>query len=611
MSEKRKRRNVSGRSRVRRVRSEPVAAVAVEGLDDAGREKYFQILIISVLLLFGIYQSVLYIGHQVVPNSDFPAFVGVARPLLSFDLPGDFKRVPGLGLLQIGMSKFVGGQYPELTGGWLLNAILHPLNLLLLYLVGRKVLNGAAVWFAIVAILNPWTLAMLVQPIVETALIFFTLLTFFFMLRRSGWCYVFASMATMVRYEGAALIFAAFVLDVIESGTWKQRGVALLKSVAAAIPLGLWLLASYLHKSGTGGGNGGDGGGGYLGQFGRGTYFGEFTNLLWQVTFSSLFAATSKEATDFVFGISKVIAVIGIGAGCVFGILKRKHEVWVLLLFLVPYYLANSLKINPRDRYCIPIAWVTLLLCLYGFKCLWDLLSGKLKIPKAGITILQVVMLIVAVIWAAGLVSFLPSLATYSARSASVPFVAMVVVMVITAGYAILFRTRGLMTCAATAGVICLMVLSNQFKLAMIMGNGDRDIEFKLLADWYVAEADEGEKLVTTMPHVVRIFAPKHRDRFVATENIKGDGLVGFLQACYDKKITYVAWDSRLGLIPQNSYYKKYGLDRIAMLGRGNSVGRFEFIKQIRHNKNQFINIYRLRTLKLPQGNNANKPSTR
>jgi hypothetical protein len=525
--------------------------------------------------------------------------------LLSFDLPGSFKRVPVRGVLQIGLSKFVGGQYPELTGGWLLNAILHPLNLVLLYLVGRKILGRGAVWFALIAIINPWTLSMLVQPIVETTLIFFILLTFFFMLRRSGWCYVFASITSMVRYEGAALILAAFVLDVIESGTWKQRGVTFAKAAVAAIPISLWMILTVTRQEV------GMGSGHYLAQYGRSTVFSKYTAYLWQVTFSPLFTTMKKDSLEVVYAIGKFAASVGIVCGFVFGVLSRKRQTWSLLLFFVPYFLIHTMKANTRDRYCIPIAWLTLLLCLYGFKSLWDLLSQKLKLPRLAITALQVVMLVIAVIWAVGLVSFLPKLSPYSERSVSVPYVAMAVAMMIAVGYAIFFRSRGLMTFVATAGVVCLIVVSNQFRLAPLMGNGNMDVEFKLLADWYVAEADKGEKIVTTMPQLARLFAPKHRGRFVATWNIKGDGPVGFMQGCYDKNITYVAWDSRLGMSPQDSYYKKYGLDRIAMLGSGKNAGPYEFITQIRHSNRRFINIYRLRTQQPPQGNNGNKSTNK
>ncbi len=77
-------------------------------------EKYFEIFLITVLLAFGIYHSILYFAHQVVPCSDFPGFVRVGRQLLSFQLPSSYKRAPVVGLLQATLSPMVGGRYPDL-----------------------------------------------------------------------------------------------------------------------------------------------------------------------------------------------------------------------------------------------------------------------------------------------------------------------------------------------------------------------------------------------------------------------------------------------------------------------------------------------------------------
>jgi len=72
--------------------------------DDA-KEKYLVIFVAAVLLVFGAYQSIHYYGHQVVHNSDFPAFIRTGRSLLAFELPASFKRAPVLGLLQAALSR--------------------------------------------------------------------------------------------------------------------------------------------------------------------------------------------------------------------------------------------------------------------------------------------------------------------------------------------------------------------------------------------------------------------------------------------------------------------------------------------------------------------------
>lgn len=81
------------------------------------REKTVDAFIFAVLLLFGIYLSILYYGHQVVPNPDFTGFVKTGRQLLSLHLPDTYKRAPVLGVLQVVLSNIVGGPHPELTAG--------------------------------------------------------------------------------------------------------------------------------------------------------------------------------------------------------------------------------------------------------------------------------------------------------------------------------------------------------------------------------------------------------------------------------------------------------------------------------------------------------------
>jgi len=219
----------------------------IEIPDLAKRERYFEFFAAAVLLAFGIYHSVLYFGHTIVPNSDFPAFFKTGQELLSLKLPSSFKRVPLLGLLQVCLSYPVGGQHPGLTAGWLLNALLHPFNLILLWLVAREIVGKSALWLAIIAILNPQVVYLLTEPIAETTLLFFILLTFYFIFKRSKWSYLFASITTMVRYEGAALILVAFVMDMIYSKSKRERIRAFLYSAAASVPLAVWMLGTVVN----------------------------------------------------------------------------------------------------------------------------------------------------------------------------------------------------------------------------------------------------------------------------------------------------------------------------------------------------------------------------
>ncbi|MCK5270425.1 MAG: hypothetical protein KAJ46_06555 [Sedimentisphaerales bacterium] len=575
----------------------PAGGEVLLGKNGDYKEKYFEIFAIVILLAFGIYQSVLYFGHQMVPNSDFPAFVKTAHQLLSFEIPSSFKRVPVLGILQIGLSKFVSGDHPELTAGWLLNAILHPLSIVLLYLVGRKFLGYRAVWFALIAGVNPWMLNLLRQPIAETTLIFFTLLTFYFILRRSNWCYLFAAITSMVRYEGAVLILIALVMDISESIStnngpinWpkvKRRWIsAFLHAALASVPLGLWLLGTWLTwKQGTSH---------YVGHYGRNTIICKFATYLWDVSIMPLFQPTNAEAAKIITCLSKIIVAMSLLTAAGYGIFKRRWDILTLLLFLVPYFFIHSFRSGTQPRYAMPAAWLTLLLCACGLWCLWQLINQWVTIPRAVAILLQVILLLGSGVWLITLIPHLPKLTYYSPTSASIPYVVVGLAIVVFLVRTVMYRGRFALRDTAATMLVCLTVISNQFMLVRTVGRGQADREFRDLARWYLENAQPDEKMVTTMAHVVSIFAPRYKNSFVHTGSIKGKDTNKFLESCYKKDITYVTWDSRIGFSPQKSYYKQWRIRRIAPLQKPRSIGPFKFISQIKVDEKRFVNIFRL-----------------
>ncbi|MCP4707974.1 MAG: hypothetical protein GY869_05070, partial [Planctomycetes bacterium] len=111
------------------------------------RDQRFDVIVILIVVALGIYFSWLYFGHQPVPNSDFVGFTDAGHAVIDYartffhDKPiaiQSFKRVPGLGLLQVALSYLMPGDHPELTAGWLLNGILYTLTGIFLYLIGKK-----------------------------------------------------------------------------------------------------------------------------------------------------------------------------------------------------------------------------------------------------------------------------------------------------------------------------------------------------------------------------------------------------------------------------------------------------------------------------------------
>jgi amino acid transporter len=238
---------------------------------------------------------------------------------------------------------------------------------------------------------------------------------------------------------------------------------------------------------------------------------------------------------------------------------------------------------------------MVLIICVYGFQSLWQLINKNNRVPKPVIAALQIILLLVMAAWLVQLVPYLSKIAKMSVHSTALPYVSAAVVVLVFIAYTLLYKKRFLLRDLVLSMLVCLIIASNQFALVRVIGSGQGNVEFKMLADWYIQNAKEGEKLLSTMSSIVSLYASRHKDSFVHTDSIKTDDPMGFVKECYEKDITYVAWDSRLGLTPDDLYYKRWRLKNIAALAYGKDVGPYEFITQIRVSQRRFINVFRLK----------------
>lgn len=614
--------------RVERIRQTPVAArvepvMEIKTDEQVRRERYCEVGFVLLLFAFGVYQSILYFGHTVVPISDFPDLYQVGRDILSFRLPVRFKQAPVLGMLQVACSYIVGGDDPNLKAGWLLNALLHPFNLVLMYLVAKQIFGKAGLWVAIVAMINPWVIYMLTEPIVETTYMFFILLTFYLMFRRSRWCYLIAAMTTMVRYEGAALIGAAFLLDMIEAKNRRQRINAFVYSALACIPLGIWMLGTYLTWS--------PNTSHYFNVWGKGygksfkdvasrRGIGLHLRLLWHVGFRPLLTTATEIKTTFrmiqptaataqsiqsLYTASKIIIALGAGFGTIYGLAKRNWKIVALLIFFVPYFLLHASYPYPLQRFHTTIFWIALLLFWFGVQSIWNLINDEGRVPRAVAWVLQGAVGVIALIWLIVLFPYLGKVSSISPTSASMLYVAVALVAIIFGVRVFLYRAAALPRELAILAVAAMFIVSNQFKLVPLLGNGQRDVEFKLLAEWYRNNAKPPEKMGIYSAGLVRMFAPAHAEHIVRLPGAETP--TEFVQACYDNDITYVIWATREGMGQYHTGYKQLNLDKnIAVLRGGRSVGPYEFVTQVGSERG-FVNIFRLEKPSITNGQNRER----
>jgi hypothetical protein len=290
--------------------------------------------------------------------------------------------------------------------------------------------------------------------------------------------------------------------------------------------------------------------------------------------------------------LSKALAVVSFFFGSIYGLCKRQWKILAFLIFFVPYFVLHAMYPYPLQRFHTNIFWIALLMCLFGLQSSWKLINKDGRLPTAIVLILQALVAIIAIVWLVSLVPYLPKVSQMSPKSASLPYVAMILVGLIFAARIFIYRARHFLRELSILAAACLIIVSNQFTLAPFLGDGQRDKEFKQLADWYIDNAKPGEKLGVYMFQVVRIFAPKYAENIVILP--KADNQSEFVKACYEQDITYVVWATREGLSDDHSGYRQFGLDKnIAHLRTAKDIGPYQFVAQVGW-KGGYVNIFRL-----------------
>ncbi len=578
-------------------------------LPDAGRDNLItaearnrlDILTGVVLFVFGVYHSILYFGHTAVPISDFPDFYRVGKEILSLQMPSTFKLAPVVGILQNLLTFVSWGSPPELTAGWLLNAILHPFTVVLLWLVGKRIIGRSAVWFAVIVSINPWTIYYMTEPIVETTYLFFILLTLHLIFRRSRWAYLAASIATMVRYEAAALILAALVADIIHRKDRRDIIKAFAYSFAASLPLAIWLILTVVTWHG--------GGSHYFNVFFSKEYAKGFVEpvsgrtgiflhmrLLWQVAFLPLFTPYPGAIAEFVDVLSKLTilgCIVGFVSACIFAVVRRHWEVLMLLLFFVPYFVLHAYYPYPLTRFHTVIFWIAILISWYGLQSIGGFVAQKAKLPWQATLVLKIGVTIAAGLWCADLMRSFGKAASMSPTSASMPYVAMLVAGIIIASRVLVEHPIQISRHLCVASMLCLVIASNQFVLVRLVGDGKREIEFKMLGEWFAANGKSNEKLAVYQ-NVTQMFAGKNAPNVVGFP--KADTPEELVEKLRQQGITYVVWATREGYSHgQHTGYQQLGLDKtIAFLNKPQSIGPYEFVKQIGSERG-YVNVFRLK----------------
>ena len=560
-----------------------------------------------ILLLFGAAQSLLLFGHQQVPNADFPLFFRLGESLWDLEVPAEFRKAPLVGVLQVGLHRLIPGIDP-LRAGWLLNAVLHPFNLVLLWMLARRFVGSAAGLLAIVVAINSWVLQLLVQPLAETTLTFFTLATFVSALSGSTSTFFFAACASLTRYDGAALILVALAAHWMRNCGARQRLVALGKAGLAGVPITLWMVGTWLrreqatetHYLETAGVMGGEE-----------TIAGTLAMLVkvsWLVAFKPLLMLSSRTGDgwgDPVLTAAQWLSVIALCAGVLFAFVRRRRELTLLSLYALPYSLF-LLFFWVVPRYCAALAWINLLLALYGIRCGLEPLRRRCGSPGTVLTSLAVASL--AGVWLSRRDEALAHAAGMSPGTWLMPWLAIgaalgiIVVEEFTSGrrrassQSAGAGRRAAVVLRPVAGLVLLsaIAVSHQFSVAQLLKDGRKRVELKQLGSWITDSTVPGQTLLTKEPALVGVFAPDRVADLRHVSSVKGASLHKFFENCARRRIEHVAIHTRIhGTEPPRVRFKAAQVS--AILKNPARIPDYEPVLEILTKEHHSrINVFRL-----------------
>ncbi len=183
-----------------------------------------------------------------VPYPDFFQYRENALWYLQGRLPEYFKRLPLfpvlLGLVSLGMP----GPEPELLAAELLNLLLAPVCLWLLYRIACRFVSQASAMIVVaVFALNRTMVYAAAQPNVEMVLLAAVLATIDLAQQNSAWAYAAAFLASLTRFDAALIIPFVALKDCLScSGT--RRIKSLLWAALASVGVAVWLVLSLRHS---------------------------------------------------------------------------------------------------------------------------------------------------------------------------------------------------------------------------------------------------------------------------------------------------------------------------------------------------------------------------
>lgn len=537
--------------------------------------------------------KIYYFNYFYVPESDFFDLWDKARSLINLEWPSSYQRPPFypfmMGIVSLLLPTT---EEPILIAAELINLVAFISSCILLYLISRRFLGNAAFVVLCLFALNPLSVLETAQPRMDMLAIMLVLLSIFLSSRSVPASYFSAFCASLTRYEGAFIIPALVLKDLLFS---RSKAYCLGLGIVSSSGLVSWVILNYLAT-------------GHINPYY--VYVGgelkpaglEFVRVL-------MITLLNIAGPEFVYlvplKVTTSLVAIFMCLGFYHFFKTDRRVALLILIFFLQGLIVNLIFFAPAVQHTYVILWVCYMAGVGGIYFLVYNLTAKMKtfIDGKNAWLLPVSSRILYALFV-GLGICVVVLLVDGNSGHENPLLwfslACFLVLVWNLYNYISITTLGN---ALMIGVMVVLIAGVSAKNAMTTAhwmNGAKywKAEMKLIGEWYSHHANDSGRMVVTEPWVVKYYTAKeYQDKLVYLGDFDVSSTREFTEEAIRRNITFVAWDMTLGLSSKESYYyKKYRVDLIDPLREGKDIPGFKLIKVLREGP-AFAYIYEIEKL--------------
>lgn len=499
-------------------------------------------------------------GHFAMPHADFPSFLDAGHALLRGELPPTLTRAPVYPMLIAALGRLLPIEAADLIVAEWLNALLLPLNAVLVYLIGRTWCGPSARWAAVWFLLLPMGLYCTAHVILEPLLITLVLLTVLVAPRGGAWPYVIAAVATMTRYDVAGLIVGLGVADLLGRRPWRQ---VVVNGVLAAAPLLIWLgLTAVTWTPGWKDH--------YLTQMAARPAFDP--GWAFAIVVRTCFEFATLRLPDWLAGTENlarvallVVPVFAALCGAITRVSARDRGAVAAVFALAGYVVVHAFYAYRMDRYGYPMAPVLILFAGAGLSAAVAWLRQRGLPPRIG----QWLLILMGIALASALLGEAQAFATAAGGTGRLlgrlGLPALIALSAVWAAPLIVRRQRlgQIVLLVALALLLTLRIQAG----AALLGTGQDMKNVVEAARWIRDHTLPTARVLCDNPGLLRLYAGRTpRNRFVSYEDVGGQTWPDVLAECRRAGIAYIIWHDRLSEMHAAYYAGRLGLARFDAL---------------------------------------------